>query len=143
MKQITALLLFLVCISSIAFGQKEKDLINESIVKFFDGLSAVDAGKLKEFATADFVLLEDGEVWNMDTLVSKIIGQRHSAIIRTNKFRFLKTEQIQNAAWVSYYNTAEFSMNETKRIVRWLESAVLRKEKGTWKIQLLHSTRLR
>jgi hypothetical protein len=143
MKKCISVLLFLVCISLAAFPQKDEEIIHASIVKFFDGLSAIDAGKLKEYATADFLLLEHGEVWNMDTLVRKISVPRRSNVTRVNTFRFMKTEEIGNIAWVSYYNTAELSFDDKQETIRWLESAVLRKENGTWKIQLLHSTRLK
>lgn len=78
----------------------------------------------------------------MDTLVSKISVRKNSGIKRVNKFQFIKTEQNENIAWVSYHNTADFSLNEKQQTVNWLESAVLKKESGRWKIKLLHSTRV-
>jgi rhodanese-related sulfurtransferase len=118
----------------------EKDSIEASISKFFDGLSEINADKLKAYTTADFMVLESGEVWNMDTLVNKISPLKNSGIQRLNKFEFIRTEQKGNIAWVSYHNTANFSLNDRKRSVHWLESAVLIKENGRWKIKLLHST---
>ena len=141
MKRIFCLLLLALSISLTSFAQKEK--IETSIVKFFDGLTEVDVEKLKEYTTMDFILLEHGEIWNMDTLIHKISAGRNANIKRVNKFEFIKTEQKRKVAWVSYHNTAEISFNERQRTVRWLESAVLRKEKGRWKIKLLHSTRLK
>jgi hypothetical protein len=143
MKIIISLLALTVFSSSATIAQNENKMINQSIVKFFDGLSEIDPVKLKAYATADFMLLENGEIWNMDTLVSKIGVRKNSNITRVNKFRFINTALIGNAAWVSYYNTAEITFNEKQQTIRWLESAVLRKENGIWKIQLLHSTKLK
>ena len=67
---------------------------------------------------------------------------KNAGIKRINKFQFIKTEQNGDIAWVSYHNTAEFSLNEKQQTINWLESAVLRKENGRWKIKLLHSTRV-
>lgn len=125
-----------------SFCQKEKDSIEASISKFFDGISEIDADKLRAYTTGDFILLENGHLWNMDTLVSKISVRKNSGIKRVNKFQFIKTEQNENIAWVSYHNTADFSLNEKQQTVNWLESAVLKKESGRWKIKLLHSTRV-
>jgi hypothetical protein len=143
MKRIYCLLLFVVSISPALYAQREKENIEMSISKFFDGFSELAINKLKEYSTADFILLENGEVWNLDTLISKISGRKNSNVRRVNKFEFIKTEQNRKVAWVSYHNTAEFTVNEKQQTVKWLESAVLVKEKGIWKIKLLHSTRLK
>lgn len=135
-------MLFVFSFTINAFCQKEKDNIEASVSKFFDGISEIDPDKLRAYAAADFILLEDGHLWNMDTLVTKISGRKNSGIKRVNKFQFIKTEQSGNIAWVSYHNTADFSLNEKQQTVNWLESAVLKKEGGRWKIKLLHSTRV-
>jgi hypothetical protein len=52
---------------------------------------------------------------------------------RVNRIEFIKTEQIGAMDWVSY-NTGEFKVNNEARTVKWLESAVLVKEKGTGRL---------
>ena len=125
------------------FAQKEKTAIESTIVKFFDGLTDVDSMKLKATTTNDFLLLEVGEVWNMDTLMHKITMSKNPNRKRVNTFKFIKTEQKNDVAWVSYFNTADISMGERKQSIRWLESAVLLRQGKEWKIKLLHSTRMR
>ena len=136
------LVLFILFFNVNSFCQKEKDSIEASISKFFDGLSQIDANKLKAYTTDDFILLENGQLWNMDTLISKMSDPKNGGLKRVNKFQFIKTEQNGNVAWVSYHNSADFSLNEKKQTVNWLESAVLEKKNGRWKIKLLHSTRV-
>lgn len=64
-------------------------------------------------------------------------------VIRTNILKFLKTEIYQNTAYVIYNNTADFvEKSGRKKHVAWLESVVMIKAKGKWKITLLHSTAL-
>ncbi len=130
-------------VSLTSFAQNESAKIEATIVGLFNGLSLINEDTLNYHSTADFHLLEDGEVWNMDTLVSKIMPRKNAGIVRVNTFKFLKTEQKGNMAWVSYFNTAEFSKADKRQTVKWLESAVLLKEKGRWKIQMLHSTPLK
>ena len=136
-------LLFLITFSFTSYAQKDKDSIHASIVKFFDGLSEVNPEKLKAYSTSDFILLEDGHVWNIDTLINKISFRKNSNITRINKFDFIRTDQRDNIAWVSYHNTADFRLNEKQQTVRWLESVVLEKENARWKIKMMHSTRLK
>jgi ketosteroid isomerase-like protein len=142
MIRIFCLILFSLFFNVNSFCQKEKDSIEASISKFFDGLSERDTNKLKAYTTDDFILLENGHLWNMDTLVHKMSAPKNAGIKRINKFQFIKTEQNGNIAWTSYHNTADFSLNEKQQTVNWLESAVLKKENGRWKIKLLHSTRV-
>jgi hypothetical protein len=78
----------------------------------------------------------------MDTLVSTMSNPKNAGIKRVNKFQFIKTEQNGNMAWVIYHNTADFSLYEKKQTVNWLESAVLGKGNGRWRIKLLHSTKV-
>ena len=137
------LVLFILISTAELHAQKEKVNIEASIVGFFNGLSLTNPDTLKYYAVADFQLLEDGQVWNMDTLVSKIMPRKNSNIQRINKFEFLRVVQYKNMAWVSYNNTAEFRLGDKMQAIRWLESAVLIKDSGRWKIQMLHSTKLK
>src|SRR6188474_2238430 len=108
MKRIFCLILFALFFNITSFCQKEKDSIEASISKFFDGLSEIDAKKLKAYTTDDFILLENGQLWNIDTLINKMSTPKNAGIKRINKFQFIKTEQNGDIAWVSYHNTAEF-----------------------------------
>lgn len=122
-------------------AQVEKDSIQSMIVRFFDGISELNEEKLRSTSTSDFLLLEDGEIWNMDTLVKNVMWAKSvKKFERINKFEFVRTDQGGNTAWVSYFNTADIKVNDKQRIVKWLESAVLVKEKGRWWIKMLHST---
>ncbi len=125
-----------------AVAQEEKKEIEATIRYFFDGLSEIDVQKLRDHTTADFHLLEMGEVWTLDTLINKIAPRKGLGIVRVNRFDFIRVEQTGSIAWVSYFNRADMSFNEKKRSIKWLESAVLVKEKGKWRIQLLHSTEM-
>ena len=96
----------------------------------------------KKYCTIDFLLLEDGDVWNMDTLANKLSPFKAVSFSRTNHLDFIRTQVKGNIAWVAYSNSADMVINGQKMNVQWLESAVLVKEGNEWKIQLLHSTPL-
>ena len=114
MKKVLCFIALMLFFSFKPFAQKDKDSIEASIARFFDGLSEFNYDKLRDYSTADFLLLEDGLVWNLDTLISKVNPRKSMNIVRVNKFQFIKTEQIGNMAWVSYHNTAEFSLGDKK-----------------------------
>ena len=143
MKKLICLAALFVVFTTTPFAQKEKDSIEATIVHFFDGLSEFNNDKMRDCSTSDFLLLEDGEVWNLDTLINKITPRKKLNIQRINKFQFIKTEQNGKVAWVSYYNTADFRRDDKQQTIRWLESVVLTKEGKKWRIKQMHSTKLK
>jgi hypothetical protein len=90
--------------------------------------------------TSDLQLLEVGEDWDIDDLVEVVTP---SEFARRNYFNVLKVKTSDEMAWVSYWNKATFTKGELVETVVWLESAVLIRDDNEWKIQMLHSTRIR
>jgi len=142
------LLLFLLVPSSL-FAQQvansEEQKIKDVIIQLFDGIAQRDIDKIAKQTTPDLMLLENGALWNNDTLVKRITWSRNNqkSYSRVNRIEFIRTEIRGNTAWTSFYNQADIRVDSTSRSVRWIESAVLIKEKNDWKVQQFHSTVLR
>lgn len=144
MKKLTVLIACtLFCINAFAQQSAEEKQIQAPVIKFFDALALINNAGMKAEVTNDFTLVEHGLIWNLDSLVNAIAPMKNMNVKRTNTINFVKTEQTGNTAIVIYYNTADMTMGDKKRTVKWLESAVLAKEGGKWKIKLLHSTDLK
>jgi len=117
--------------------------IQHVVTNFFDALSELDAEKAKTFCTSEVAILESGKVWNFDSLALQINTRKVKSydFKRINKLNFLKTNISGNTAWLYYMNEAMITFDGKMTHVKWIESAVLVKEKkGSWKISLLHST---
>jgi hypothetical protein len=150
MKRLKAIM-FLVLFTTISFGQgsmeTDKTLIKNLVVESFDEIwSDLNAKNIDKFYTKDFLLLENGEVWNNDTIANYL----NNAILRKPKPKRLNTIEIidikiaNGKAWVAYHNYATFSIDD--KIVRkahWLESAVAILTEDGWKLEMLHSTRIK
>jgi hypothetical protein len=139
-------IIFLVLFSSCMVGKaqsSEQTNVNQSLIKLFDALAALDMKGIKEFSTKDLTILESGAVWNMDTLARKIDQLKAVSFNRTNHLDFVQTEIKGSIAWTVYYNSADMVIDGTEVQRRWLESAVLVKEDKMWKVKLLHSTTIR
>ena len=117
--------------------QKE---VQQTMVKIFDGMSALDLAEVQKYSTKDLMILENGAVWNMDTLAVKIAPLRKVSFSRVNHLDFIQTEISGNTAWVAYHNAADYIINGQKMNKQWMESAFLIKEGDNWKVMLLHST---
>jgi ketosteroid isomerase-like protein len=141
MKQVLTILLF-VGINGNCSAQSEKanSEVNQTIIQLFDGIAGLDMKKIQQHTTKDVMLLEDGVIWNMDSIVSIINMFKSTEFTRTNKIEFIKSEVKGNIAWVAYHNTANMVINGQQMNLQWMESAVLIKEGNAWKVRLLHST---
>lgn len=118
----------------------EKQKAEQSAIEFFEGLSTSDLGRMKKYATSDIKIIENGQVWTMDTLAKFTAVKRPEDYKRVNTLQFIETVVKGKVAWTSYYNQAEvFSKGKTS-VRKWMESIVFIKENDTWKIRLMHST---
>uniref|UniRef100_UPI0040472C5E DUF4440 domain-containing protein n=2 Tax=Algoriphagus sp. TaxID=1872435 RepID=UPI0040472C5E len=124
----------------------EKKVVQQLVQESFDSLfSNYRVDLLNKFYTPDFLLLEQGEVWDMDFINSylKDRSQSSNSMTRTNRFEFIKTEVFGDRAWVAYHNWATFTKEGTiTREVYWLESATAIRTSDGWRLELLHSTRV-
>ena len=63
---------------------------------------------------------------------------------RLNRLEFLKSVHNQNTIWIAYDNYGTWVKGtDTLVTVHWLESAIAIKDENNWKLQQLHSTRVR
>jgi len=114
--------------------------VQETINTFFKAFSEGDFKYIKQSSTIDFLLLEQGMIWNLDTLQNKLAKPKPTGYSRKNRFEFFETRITGKRAWVGYHNYADFETAAGKRKIHWLESAVLVKEKNSWKLEMMHST---
>ncbi len=123
-------------------AQEIQQLIQDSFDSLFSGYRAE---LLDSFYTPDFLLLEQGEVWDMDFIKTYLEdrSKNPNPVTRTNRFEFIKTEVFGERAWVAYHNWATFTKEGTApREVYWLESASAVRTSEGWRLELLHSTRV-
>ena len=127
------------CIFVCTSVQSDENVPFNAVPNLFAAMSAFDYARMKSAVTDDFQLLEDGEVWDIETLVSAIRPGENS-YVRRNFFSLIRAEVNNDVAWVSYWNRATFTMSDDVSERVWLESVVLIKDLGIWKVQLMHST---
>ena len=133
--------LFVLLSTQFSFAQtSEKAEVQQVITRFFDALSVTNIPQMKAEVSDDFMLLENGEIWTIDTHANKISRPKPEGYLRQNSFDFLSTKIDKNRAYVYYKNKAEISSKTRNATIKWLESAILRKEKGRWRMEFMHST---
>jgi ketosteroid isomerase-like protein len=148
MKNYSCLLFLLLTTHSFAQTSTESDekQVRQLIQDSFDGIfSAFDSDLLPNFYTPDFLLFEQGEIWDMAFIQNYLTRAKANPnpSIRTNRFEFIQTKVEGNRAWVGYWNYATITRDgEVIRDLKWLESATAVKTDAGWRLDMLHSTRV-
>lgn len=138
----TSFMFFLSIILLFAQKQPQEAQVQQVLHSVFEAFAHGSFAEMEQAVTADVKILENGEVWNLDTISAYFLKPRPADFKRVNNLNFFQTEVGDKMAFVSYYNTAAIHANGKDRTVRWLESAVLIKNGKLWKVKMLHSTRL-
>ena len=128
-------------------NETDKTRIKNLVIESFDEIWAKLSSKnIDKYYTKDFLLLENGEVWNNDTIASYL----NKAILRNpnpkrmNTIEIIEIKVTNKTAWVAYQNYATFTIdNEIIRKAHWLESATAILTENGWKLDMLHSTRIK
>ena len=147
MKRIFPLLMLFLTATAVGQTSETTDevLIKELIENTFQGIfSDLDLQALDVYLTEDFLLLETGEVWDMEKMRNYLKSAGKSQTKRVNSFDFIEIKIAGKMAWVAYYNTAEFwKGEEIVREMNWIESATAIHTEEGWKLQMLHSTKVK
>lgn len=150
MKRLKSIILMMF-FTTISFGQvsneTEKTRIKNLVIESFDEIwSTLNSKNIDKYYTKDFLLLENGEVWNNDSIANYL----DKAILRKPNPKRMNTIEIieikveNRIAWVAYQNYATFSTdNKIIRKAHWLESATAILTENGWKLEMLHSTRIK
>ena len=138
----TKLLTIVLVLGLLTSCQQKKDdpeVLKKILTDYFDGINTQDLDKLNSLTTSDFVLYEDGRVWNNDSLVT--IKDKFKSFKGEWKFENMKVNIDQSSGDIVYFDHGDFIFNDTiKMKFDWLESATFRKVDGNWKMNFLHST---
>jgi len=124
--------------------EAEKKIAQDLIQGAFDDLWAgVDSTKISNYHTDDFVILENGEVWDNDRI--KEYMRKQLAVTdrakRTNRMEYLSIDKYGESMQIAYYNFAEFTRADTLAgKAKWLESALAVPTKEGWRLKMMHST---
>ncbi len=120
--------------------QIAKDLIQGA---FDDLWAGVDSTKISKYHTDDFIILENGEVWDNDRIKVFMQGQLKNPDRpkRTNLMDYISIEKYGSSIQIAYNNEAEFTRADT--LVgkgHWLESALAVPTDEGWRLKMMHST---
>jgi ketosteroid isomerase-like protein len=120
----------------------DQDQVTETVRSFFAAASADDLDKLHAVAAPDFYAFDAGGRFTRDTLMDMIKAAHAASKVYVWTVNEPEVHISGDMAWITYLNRGSIKDASGTKDVTWLESAVLGKEKGIWRIHFFHSTRV-
>jgi ketosteroid isomerase-like protein len=115
--------------------------VTETIRSFFAAAAADDLAKLHAVTTPDFYAFDAGGRFTRDALMDMIKAAHAASKVYVWTVNEPEVHISGDMAWITYVNRGSIKDASGTKDVTWLESAVLQKEKGAWRIHFFHSTR--
>jgi ketosteroid isomerase-like protein len=121
----------------------DETLVVNTVSAVFAAARADDVAAFDAVIAPDFYIFEGGTRFNGDAIM-EVVKAQHAA---GKRFEWSVTEPdvhiSGNVAWIAYVNQGSITdASGTTASQQWLESAVLRRQAGGWKIVFMHSTRV-
>jgi hypothetical protein len=115
--------------------------IDRAIHDFFDALRKDDEASFKRLTTGSFYSFDVGKRYEGTELVD-VVRNAHAQGVQINwSIGPIDTKLSCDVAWSAWENVGSAGIPPDLQPVRWLESAVIVRENGSWKIDFFHSQR--
>jgi len=121
----------------------DEEAVKTMIAEWYAAYAAGnDETHYRTFLADDYLLLEHGELVDLEGDVAMLTKNRGPGFRRKDHFDFKSVTVRGDIAYTVYFLESDLDDNKTKRHRKWLESAVLRRIDGRWRAALLHSTKI-
>jgi hypothetical protein len=136
------LLIFTFLISINVFSQKKNDsaTLVQLLKEDYKTMINWDIDQHKGYCTDDYILIEEGEIWNMEKEADNYKKNVNRVLDRKDYFDFNFIRILGNTAYTVYNLKSDITENGKLTTKQWNESVIFRKVQGKWKIALIHST---
>jgi hypothetical protein len=123
----------------------DKIAVADAVRTLYAGGSADDLPKMHSVLAPNFYIFDNGHQFNsIEDLMKMVKTFRDQGVKFVWNVTDPKVTIYCNTAWITYINDGSIQLpnSATPTPTQWLESAVLEKQDGTWKLLFMHSTRI-
>jgi Domain of unknown function (DUF4440) len=129
--------------SSVCAGTSaDQAQVAEAMRTMYAAATTDDLDKFHTVAVPDFYAFDGGKRYDGDVLMKMVKSFHDSGKIFVWTVTDRHVEATCDLAWITYINRGSVQDKSGTQPLTWLESAVLEKQGGTWRIRFLHSTRV-
>lgn len=120
----------------------DSELVVEVVRQMYVALTNDDTELFKSVTSAGFYAFDVGKRFDGDELLQLVKNAHASGRVYVWKVTDHQVHVDGRTAWITYVNRGSVKDATGTKELSWLESAVLRKQKGVWRIHFFHSTRV-
>jgi ketosteroid isomerase-like protein len=120
----------------------DKDAIVDAMRTMYAALGKDDVALFRSVTAPDFFTYDVGRRFTGDELTALIKSRHDAGVVYVWQITEPDVRVDGDTAWITYVNRGSITDAAGTKDVGWLESAVLRREAGHWRIQFFHSTRM-
>jgi Domain of unknown function (DUF4440) len=120
----------------------DRDQVIEVMRTMYAAATADDLAKFHTAAAPDFYAFDGGTRYDGDALMNMIKTFHDKGIVFFWSVTQPHVESDCHLAWITFVNRGSKRDASGTKNLSWLESAVLQKQSGAWRIRFFHSTRV-
>ncbi len=140
MKQLLFLCLLLISLKGVCQDKNDSTAIVQLLKGDYSTMGNWDIKTHLNNITKDYLLIENGEVWDAAKETEWYQSNAHKIISRQDYFNIRTVKIFNNVAYAVYELKSVIKENNISKTKVWNESVIFRKHGGKWKIALIHST---
>ena len=136
------LLIFFLFLTTNVFSQENNDssAIIKLLINDYKTMGNWDIKSHIENCTENYLLVENGEVWDIKKETEYYIKNANRVIDRKDFFDIKYVRIYGDLAYAVYNLRSDITENGDLKVKTWLESTIFRKIKDKWKIEQINST---
>ena len=117
----------------------KKEELKAVLSDYYNALAKKDIQKLNELTTANFILFDEGVIYNNESSVKAV--EQLKPFTATFTFDSLNIHVDKKEVSMYYFRKADFTFADSTHLpVRFLESATFHQEGDKWKLRFIHSS---
>ena len=116
--------------------------VTETMVAMYAALTNDDLEKFRAVVTPDYYAFDGGRRFTADELMALIKRVHATGNVYVWRVTEPEVHVHGDLAWIAYVNRGSVQDAKGRKDASWLESAVLQKIGGAWKIRFFHATRV-
>lgn len=113
-----------------------------AIETMYAAFTTDDLAKFHSVAAPDFYAFDGGKRFDGDVLMQLLKTAHASGKVYVWRVTKPEVKIEGDIAWITYVNEGSLKDASETKSLTWLESAVLQRDNGTWRIKFFHSTRV-
>lgn len=116
--------------------------VTQTLQMMYTAATRDDLAGFHSVAAPDFYAYDGGKRFDGDAIMTMVKGLHAAGNIYVWKVTDPEVHITCGVAWVTYVNRGSLQNASGKTNLTWLESAVLQKDKGQWRVRFMQSTRV-